>query len=88
MTEIDGLDIHFIHVRSKSRPTPAGARPVLRGPGGDNLTVRALERTAARLLHPGSASGWCGNKDLDNPHSHWSEALSAFLITSRAAHLV
>ncbi|EMF56312.1 hypothetical protein SBD_2223 [Streptomyces bottropensis ATCC 25435] len=41
-----------------------------------------------RLLHLESASDRGGNKDLSNPHSRWSEALSAFAITSRTAHLV
>lgn len=39
-------------------------------------------------LHLESASDGGGNKDLSNPHSRWSEALSAFLITSRTARLV
>ncbi|AKZ53090.1 hypothetical protein SAM23877_7628 [Streptomyces ambofaciens ATCC 23877] len=41
-----------------------------------------------RLLHPESASDRSGNKDLSNPHSRWSEALSAYLIACRTARFV
>ena len=37
------------------------------------------------LTHLESASDRGGNRDLDNPHSRWSEALSAFLTTRRTA---
>ena len=36
-------------------------------------------------LHLGSASDGGRNKDLDNPHSCWSEALFAYLTTRRTA---
>ncbi|WP_405594518.1 hypothetical protein [Streptomyces sp. NBC_01092] len=36
----------------------------------------------------GLASDGGGNKDFSYPHSRWSEVLSAFVITSRCAHLV
>lgn len=41
-----------------------------------------------RLLHLESASDRGGNKDLRNPHSRWSEALSACLITCRTARFM
>jgi hypothetical protein len=41
-----------------------------------------------RLVHLESASDGGGNKNLSNPDSRWSEALSAFLATCRTARLV
>jgi hypothetical protein len=41
-----------------------------------------------RLLHLESAFGFSGNKDLDNPHSRCSEALSAYLIACRTARFM
>lgn len=41
-----------------------------------------------RLLHLESASDRGGNKDLSNPHSRWSEALSACLTTCRTARFM
>ena len=41
-----------------------------------------------RLLHLESASDRGGNKDLSNPHSRWSEALSACLITCRTVRFM
>jgi hypothetical protein len=40
------------------------------------------------LLHLGSASDGGRNKDLDNPHSCWSEALFAYLTTRRTARFM
>jgi hypothetical protein len=42
----------------------------------------------ATLTHLESASDRGGNRDLDNPHSRWSEALSAFLTIHRTAGLM
>jgi hypothetical protein len=54
---------------------------------GDDLAAVVLDADTGigpdRVLHLGSASGGGRNKDLDNPHSCWSEALSAFLTTCR-----
>ena len=41
-----------------------------------------------RLLHLESASDRGGNKDLSNPYSRWSGALSACLITCRTARFM
>jgi hypothetical protein len=38
--------------------------------------------------HLGTASDRCGNQDLEDPRSRWSEALSAYSITNRPAHLM
>lgn len=40
------------------------------------------------LLHLGSASDGGRNKDLDNPHSCWSEALFAYLATRRTSRFM
>jgi hypothetical protein len=41
-----------------------------------------------RLLHLESASDRGGNKDLSNPHSRWSEALSTSLTACRTARFM
>lgn len=59
---------------------------------GDDLAAVVLDADTGigpdRVLHLGSASGGGRNKDLDNPHSCWSEALSAFLPACRTARLM
>jgi hypothetical protein len=58
----------------------------------DDLTAVAPHAYARvepdRLLHLESASGFSVNKDLDNPHSWWSEALFAGLTTCRKARFM
>lgn len=56
---------------------------------GDDLAAVVLDADTGvgsdRALHLESASGGGRNKDLDNPHSCWTEALSAFLTAYRTA---
>jgi hypothetical protein len=58
----------------------------------DHLATTALDADTrvrpATLTHLESASDRGGNRDLDNPHSRWSEALSAFLTIRRTASLM
>jgi hypothetical protein len=63
---------------------PAGLRddPAATAPDAD---TRVGSDT---LLHLGSASDGGRNKDFDNPHSCWSEALFAYLITHRTARFM
>jgi hypothetical protein len=54
---------------------------------GDHRPTAALDADTRvgpdTLTHLESASDRGGNRDLENPHSRWSEALSAFLTTRR-----
>ena len=56
---------------------------------GDNLTAVVLDTDTGvgpnRVLQLGSASAGDRHKDLGNPHSWWSGALSAFLTACRTA---
>ncbi|GAA2350375.1 hypothetical protein SVIO_025180 [Streptomyces violaceusniger] len=59
---------------------------------GDDLAAVVLDADTGvgpdRVLHLESASAFSRNKDLDNPHSCWSEALSAFLTACRTARFM
>ena len=59
---------------------------------GDDLATVATDADTGigpdRVLHLGSASGGGRNKDLDNPHSCWSEALSASLTACRTTRFM